>query len=127
MFPVSIPPSFPEPASPAGVWTLQVARSSTPRVLAQLTSWVFAGRRLYCVDGCNRFDPYVFSALARGRGLDPETVLARIFVTRCFTIHQMEAVAAEMFEGLLTQRPEPLVAVLGLDFLFLEESVSLSE
>jgi hypothetical protein len=83
-------------------------------------------RRLYVVDAGNRFDPYVFAREARRRGLR-EDVLDRVFVTRCFTIHQLAAVTRRMLPPLLRGTSPPAFAVLGLDHLFLEESLRATE
>jgi hypothetical protein len=64
---------------------------------------------------------------ARRRGVDASAVLEQVFVTRTFTIHQLEAVVADMLVPLFQHEPRPLVAVLGLEHLFLEESLTLTE
>lgn len=115
------------PGKPA-ILTLEVARSWTSEVLGGLAPLVLGeGRTLYCADGANCFDPYAFSLHARQRGFDPSVTLDRVFLTRCFTIHQLEAVAGEMLRPLARLDPPPLVAVLGLDHLFLEETLPLGE
>jgi hypothetical protein len=96
-------------------------------VLGGLAPLVVEGRELWCVDGGNCFDPVAFSTHARRHGIDPEAVLDRIRITRAFTIHQLEAVVTEMLPPLVERDPRPLVAVLGLDHLFLEESLPLRE
>ncbi|MCB2154624.1 hypothetical protein KQI84_07030 [bacterium] len=100
----------------------------TAEVLGGLAPQVLEGEReLYCVDGGNSFDPYVFSTYARRRGVDPALALDRVFVTRTFTIHQLEAVAAQLLPPLAGRRPQPIGAVLGIEHLFLEESLALRE
>jgi hypothetical protein len=97
-------------------------------VLGRLAPMLVAGeQRLYVVDGANGFTPYVFSREARRRGLR-EDVLDRVFVTRAFTIHQLAAVTERMLPDLLRPgEPPPAIAVLGLDHLFLEESLRVAE
>jgi len=96
-------------------------------VLGALAPLFFTGEaRLYLVDGANSFNPYVFAREARRRGLR-EDVLDRVFVTRAFTIHQISAVTAEMMPPLLREQPGAVFGVLGLDHLFLEESLRVKE
>src|SRR5690606_10172340 len=77
----------------------------------------------------NRFDPYAFAAQARLRGADPRGLLDRVFVSRAFTIHQLEAVVETMMAPLVPGPggQMPMMAVLGLDHLFLEESLPVAE
>jgi len=107
---------------------LEAPRRATAAVLGELAPVLLRGEReLYCVDGGNCFDPYGFAVYARKRKADAGQMLERIFVTRAFTIHQLEAVAAEMLPPLATRRPPPMLAILGLDHLFLEETLPLAE
>ncbi|MBI5155405.1 hypothetical protein HZA57_09225 [Candidatus Poribacteria bacterium] len=116
----------PSPAVPAAL-VLEAPRRATAAVLGRMAPLFLAPeRRLYVADGFNGFDPYAFSLEARRRGLR-EDVLDRIFVTRAFTIHQLEAVTREMFPPLLGGDAPLVIAVLGLDHLFLEESLCAAE
>lgn len=108
---------------------LESPRRATSDVLGGTARLFFEdGRALYCVDAANAFDPYVFARRARAHGFDPADVLERVFVTRCFTIHQLQAVVEEM---LPPREPvgggRPLVALLGLDHLFLEQTLPVRE
>lgn len=116
-------------APPAGgmILTVEAPRRATTPLLAGLAPLALEGRPLYCVDGANRFDPYAFSLHARRWGVEPEAVLDRVFVTRAFTIHQLQAVVEEMLPPLGARWPAPVVAVLGLDELFREESLAVAE
>ncbi|MBI1291154.1 hypothetical protein GC173_07900 [bacterium] len=108
---------------------LEAPRRATAMVLGRLAPvFLPEDRRLYIVDGANGFDPYVFAREARRRGLR-EDVLDRVFVTRCFTIHQLAAVTREMVPPLLNLKggAPPAIGVLGLDHLFLEESLRAAE
>jgi len=108
-------------------FVLEASRRATPVVLGALAPLFLEGdRRLYVADGANCFDPYAFSHEARRRGVG-EDVLDRVFVTRCFTIHQLAAVTAELMPPLLGENPPAAMAVLGLDHLFLEESLRAAE
>jgi hypothetical protein len=106
---------------------IQAPRRATPMLLAKLAPvFLPPGRRLFVADGANSFDPYAFAIEARRRGLR-EDVLDRVFVTRCFTIHQLAAVTAGMMRPLPRQVPGAAIVVLGLDHLFLEESLRAQE
>src|SRR5690606_5541175 len=116
------------PGGEPGILALQIQRRLLSQMLGGLAPLILEGERtLYCADSMNAFDPYAFSTYARRRGFDPGPALDRIFVTRSFTIHQLEAVAAEMLLPLAHLEPRPLVALLGLDHLFLEETLPLRE
>lgn len=122
-----------------GLMTLEVPRAWSSSVLGGLAPQVMEqdggghGRLLYCADGANCFDPYAFGTAARRRGHDANAILERVFVTRAFTIHQLEAVAAEMLAPLAHDRGQqtaacrPLVVVLGIEHLFLEQSLPRAE
>lgn len=107
--------------------TVQAARQVTPLILGGLAPLVLAGGKLLCVDAGNAFDPCAFSVQARRRGVEPEAVLDRILVTRAFTIHQLEAVVCEGLPPSPLPAGPVLVTVLGLDHLFLEETLPLWE
>lgn len=106
---------------------LVAPRRATSTVLGRLAPLFLPGDRcLHVVDGANSFDPYAFAQEARRRGLRDD-VLDRVFVTRCFTIHQLAAVTRGMLLPLLHGDGEPAITVLGLDHLFLEETLRVSE
>jgi hypothetical protein len=114
---------------------LGVAHSQTDRVIAAFLPLLRAGRRLYCLDGANCFNPYRLAAAARQRGLDPEGVLERVFVSRAYTCHQLAEAAETMLPPLVTEAAgpladesePPLVGLLGIDRLFLDEDLPLHE
>ena len=118
--PFQLSPAF---AGRSVALVLEASRRATPMVLGALAPLFLPEEaRLYLVDGVNAFDPYVFVREARRRGLR-EDVLDRVFVTRAFTIHQLAAVTAEMMPPVLRGEPGAVFGVLGLDHLFLEESL----
>ena len=102
---------------------LEAAPRDLPMVLAGVARLLGTNRRIYCADGCNRFDPYRFSQWARSMGLDPTAVLSRVYISRAFTIHQMAALATEELPRLSTDPEPPLVVLLGIETLFLDEQV----
>jgi hypothetical protein len=77
------------------------------------------------VDAANRFDPYQLVRQARGRGLTPADVLARVQVVRAFTSHQLVRLLQEVLPAAL--KPGALVVVLGPVSLFYDEQVPLAE
>jgi hypothetical protein len=96
---------------------------------SSLAGWM-AAREIENVvlDGANRFDPYVVSALARSRSLSPERLLRRILIARAFTCHQMAALVGEKLPSLIRQGPAGKtsgrrVIVLGPVTSFLDEDV----
>jgi len=109
------------------VLAMEMARRETGEVLGGLAGLVQAGRPVYCIDAWNRFNPYAFAEWCRTRRIDSRLMLERVFVSRCFTIHQLDAVVAGMVPPLARDPARPIVAVLGLEHLFLEESLSESE
>lgn len=102
---------------------LELAPAEMPMVLAGVARLLVEDRVIYCADGANRFDPYRFSHWARASGLDPAEVLSRVRVSRAFTIHQLTALAAEEFPRLARRRGAPLLVILGLEELFLDEQI----
>jgi len=126
-----IAPVHPFPWPDRATIGLQIERSWTSRLLGDIASAMLDAARqagegdclLYCVDAANCFDPYAMSLRARRDGVAPEALLERVRVTRCFTIHQLAAVAAEMLPPLARRRPSAAIVVLGVDELFREESL----
>lgn len=110
--------------SRCGILCLETARPQIPDLMAGLASAAL-GREapIYCLDGANCFDPYPMAARARAWGRRERELLARVFVSRAFTIHQLQAAAREMLRPLAAQDPPPMIAVLGAEHLFLEESL----
>ena len=88
---------------------------------------VMHARRVYCLDGVNAFNPYPYAQLARRTGRGIAEVLDLVRVSRAFTIHQLQEAVERLLPPLTAISPTPLVAVLGLEHLFLEESLPLWE
>lgn len=116
---------------PAPLIALAVPGAHTGRVLAALAPALAAGRRLYCLDGGNTFNPYRLAAWARRRGGDPAALLERVFVSRAYTCHQLAAAVETMLDPLIEGapggRPPPLAAILGIERLFEDEDIALFE
>lgn len=122
----TIPQIYTLPNPPLAL-VLEAPRPATPIIFGRLAPLFLPhDRRLFLADGANCFDPYVFGIEARRRGLGDE-VLDRIFITRAFTIHQLAAVTEQMLPPLVASHTPPAIAVLGLDNLFLEESLPSAE
>jgi hypothetical protein len=92
-------------------------------VFSSLGGFVGPYHPLYCVDGCNGFDPFSFVTAARKDGRDPQEVLENIFISRVFTCHQMTAVVREELPKIVDQPNTPLVAILGISDLFYDEAL----
>ncbi len=93
---------------------------------AAAAAWGAArGTPVLVVDAANRFDPYGLVREARGRGLAPREVLAKVRVARAFTCHQLVRLVEEILPPAL--EPGCLVIVLGPVSLFYDEQVPLPE
>ena len=119
---------------PAGlIFCLGVRRSGLVSVQANLSVLpVRFGQSICCLDGVNGFDPYPFAQASRhvgGAVSDDEirSILNLIRVSRSFTIHQLRASVDWLLPDLLGISPKPLVVILGIEYLFLEESLPLWE
>lgn len=102
---------------------LELAPADMPMVLAGVARLLAGDRVIYCADGANRFDPYRFSHWARACGLDPAEVLSHVLLSRAFTVHQMAALAMAEFPRLVRHGGRPLLVILGLEELFLDEQI----
>jgi len=66
------------------------------------------------VDGANCFDVHTIGRIARANRQDPRRLLARLQISRAFTVHQLEAVITERLESRLSQEDRPLGIISGL-------------
>ena len=117
----------PAPPTPPQLPTLALGPGQTGRLVAALLPWLAQGRRCYCLDGGNTFDPYELSTEARAQGLDPAPLLERIFISRAYTCHQLLEAVATMLPPLAEHPTPPLVLILGLDRMFLTDELALEE
>lgn len=113
--------------TPPPLFALPLPIYQTGRLFASLLPLAAAGRNIYCIDGGNGFDPYRLATLARAEGLDPADVLGRVFVSRAYTCHQLASAVETMLEPLAAEPAPPVVGLLGLDRLFLDDDISLYE
>jgi len=79
--------------------------------------------RVVFIDGGNTFDPYAVSAIAQEYGLEPKSVLERIFISRAFTAYQLTALIFEKLEEALKRYRSKLVIVSDIAGLFLDRDV----
>jgi len=79
------------------------------------------------VDGGNTFDPYAVSAVAREYGLEPKSVLEKIFVSRAFTAYQLSALVFEKLEETLKRHRSKVVIIADITGLFLDRDVPKTE
>ncbi len=117
------------PAEPQGrVVCIQVSRRFLTTIQENVATLpVRYSRPVCCLDGVNAFDPYPFAQLARRTGEDIHEVLNLVRVSRAFTIHQLQEAVERLLPPLTKVEPTPLVVMLGLEHLFLEESLPLWE
>lgn len=79
------------------------------------------------IDGGNTSDPYSVAAIAREYGLEPKSVLEKIFVSRAFTAYQLTALVFEKLEQALKTYRSKLAIVSDITGLFLDRDVPKKE
>jgi hypothetical protein len=79
--------------------------------------------RVVCIDGGNTFDPYAVSAVAQEYGLEPRSVLEKIFISRAFTAYQLTALIFEKLEEALKRYRSKLVVISDITGLFLDRDM----
>ncbi|MEN6627745.1 MAG: hypothetical protein ABFD69_16080 [Candidatus Sumerlaeia bacterium] len=117
----------PGPDRPALPRAVPASELSAGRLLAAMLPRLAAGKRLYCVDGGNLFNPYQLATAARARGLDPAGLLERILVSRAYTCHQLVAAVEELLADAARRDPDAAGAILGVDLLFMNEDIPIEE
>ena len=88
---------------------------------------LIAGDRLCWVDGVNAFDPYAVARLAKRAGRNPKELLARVYVSRAFTCHQLHALVVGRLPRAVSELPADGVVAVGLGATFHDQEVSLPE
>ena len=112
------PPDWFLPAREGELLAVETARGHLSALQSRLAMLpTTEGRDIYVLDAANRFDAYAFSHAI------PPPPLERIFISRAFTIHQLEAAAAQLLPGLVLLSPRPFFLVLGIEHLFKEETL----
>ena len=86
---------------------------------------VARGGRVLVVDAANHFDTYSLVREGRERGIDQQSLLAKVQVARAFTCHQLVRLCQEELSGHIESGS--LVLVLGPVNLFYDEQVPLAE
>ncbi|MBS7657421.1 hypothetical protein KEJ33_05810 [Candidatus Bathyarchaeota archaeon] len=79
------------------------------------------------VDGGNLFDPYLASEVSLLLGLEPETALSNIWVSRAFTSHQMTALLTERLCEILNREGSRLVVVSDIAELYCDLDIGVLE
>ncbi len=79
------------------------------------------------LDGCNVFNPYRISEIARNSSIEPESALQDVYVSRAFTCYQMSSLILEKMWNALKKYSPELVVITGLPSIFLESDISASE
>jgi len=85
---------------------------------------LMAGDRLCWVDGINAFDPYAVARLAKRAGRNPKELLARVYVSRAFTCHQLHALVVGRLPQAVNGLPADGVVAVGLAATFHDHEVS---
>ncbi|MBI5116196.1 hypothetical protein HZA56_06950 [Candidatus Poribacteria bacterium] len=79
------------------------------------------------LDGANSFDPFLISKIARKTGLVPEELLGRLYISRAFTCHQMQALVVERLAGAFRRFKTNVAIVSGLLSTFYGQDVPFNE
>lgn len=82
---------------------------------------------LAIIDGCNRFDVHTVIRYAQEQGLDPDTLLDRIFISRGFTCYQIEAAITRKLPQFLSRSNSRTAIVFGLLDTFYDEQAPFRE
>jgi hypothetical protein len=79
------------------------------------------------LDGANSFDPYLISKTARMAGLVPEELLSRLYISRAFTCHQMQALVVDRLADAFRRFHTNVAIVSGLLSTFYDQDVPFNE
>jgi len=75
------------------------------------------------VDGGNNFDPYSISNNSVEQGLDPESVLERLHISRAFTHHQLACIIIDKLPHAIEEFEAKLVVVSDVTQLYCDPDV----
>jgi RecA/RadA recombinase len=95
---------------------LLCVRAALPQPLGPDCDTVF-------VDGGNIFDPYYISDRAVEQGLDTETVLERLHVSRAFTHHQLACLITDKLPAAIKRFKSKLVVVSDITQLYCDPDI----
>ena len=95
--------------------------------LRALARPLMAGETAVAVDGGSLFDPYEISRAEKAFGGSGKTALSRVFVSRAFTCHQMEALLSRRLAPALARSGARLALILGLPETFADADVPYAE
>jgi hypothetical protein len=79
------------------------------------------------VDGVNAFDPYAVARLAKRAGRNPRELLARVYVSRAFTCHQLHALVVGRLPRAVSDLPADGVVAVGPAATFHDHEVPVAE
>ncbi len=94
-----------------------------PLSLVLASHALIKGKSIAVVDGCCRFDVHTITNFARQRGINPDILLKRIYISRGFTSYQMEAAINNRLEQFLKKINSNTVMIFGLLDTFYDEQV----
>ncbi|RJP21301.1 MAG: hypothetical protein C4520_09815 [Candidatus Abyssobacteria bacterium SURF_5] len=116
-------------ASPANLITVYGRSASSITYLALYMAFAGVAHRVPVVflDGGNSFNPYLISKLARRIGARPEELLSRVYISRAFTCHQMQALVVDRLEDALRKYSTRVAIVSGLLDTFYDQDVPFGE
>lgn len=114
---------------PADIILVYGKPASSVIYLALYMAFAGTARRMPVVflDGGNSFDPYLISKLARRTGFRPEDLLSRMYISRAFTCHQMQALVVDRLEGAFQKYSTTIAIVSGLLDTFFDQDVPFNE
>ena len=79
------------------------------------------------LDGGNSFDPYTVTSICREYGLDPKSVLEKIFISRAFTAYQLTSLIFDKLSDALNKYSSKVVVISNIAHLFYDSDVPKTE
>lgn len=84
-------------------------------------------QKIFWIEAANVFDLYAVTEAAKRWGIDPHPLLNRLFISRTFTVHQLETLCAERLGPDLARHPGALAVLSDPLALFRDEDVPEAE
>ncbi|MDY6966270.1 MAG: hypothetical protein SVM80_09950 [Halobacteriota archaeon] len=107
--------------------------SESPTFINEVTSLLcvrsiedFDGGVVY-IDGGNSIDPYRIAEFSRRSGMDQQSTLSKIFLSRAFTAYQLSTIITEKLGEMIHKCNPPLLVVSRISNLFLDGALSKDE